>query len=197
MASLPDDLCDIQTQQLLKDTEDDSLGKQLDYLLSQFNPEELDSYVEPSTSSIDSAYSAPSDPAPTKLTSSSHMRFAAPASDAELKAARESAVPKNTAKNTSWASNVWREWTRHRCQCCHPMDCPPHILLCTSAQLDYWLSKFILEVRRRDSQPYPPNSLYQLSCGLLRWIRETKPALNLFSDAEFAGFRKYNRLVPW
>ena len=104
MASLPDDLCDIQTQQLLKDTEDDSLGKQLDYLLSQFNPEELDSYVEPSTSSIDSAYSAPSDPAPTKLTSSSHMRFAAPASDAELKAARESAVPKNTAKNTSWAN---------------------------------------------------------------------------------------------
>ena len=99
-------------------------------------------------------------------------------------------MPKNTAKNTSWARNVWREWTGHRRQCCQPMDCPPHILLCTFAQLDYWLSKFVLEVRRRDGQPYPPNSMYQLTCGLLRWIRETKPALNLFADAEFAGFRK-------
>ena len=50
MASLPDDLCEIQTQQLLQDTEEDSLGKQLDYLLSQFNSEELDCYAEPSTS---------------------------------------------------------------------------------------------------------------------------------------------------
>jgi hypothetical protein len=70
------------------------------------------------------------------------------------------------------------------------MDCPPHILLCTSAQLDYWISKFILEVRRRDGQPYPPNSIYQLCCGLLRWIRDTKPSLNLFTDAEFTSFRK-------
>ena len=68
------------------------------------------------------------------------------------------------------------------------MDCPPHILLCTFAQLDYWI--IILEVRMRHSQPYPPNSIYQLCCGLLRWIRDTKPSLNLFTDAEFTGFRK-------
>ena len=159
MASLPDDLCEIQTQQLLQDTEEDSLGKQLDYLLSQFNSEELDRYVEPSTSSTDSTSSVPCGPAPSKLTSPSHLRFATPTSDAELQAARARAVPKNTIKNTSWAKNVWHEWTHHRRQCCHPMDCPPHILLCTSAQLDYWISKFILEVRRRDGQPYPPNSI--------------------------------------
>ena len=191
MASLPDDLFEIQTQQLLQDTEEDSSGEQLDYLLSQFNPEELDRYVDPSASNTDSTYSYPNfDPDPAKRTSPSHLRFAAPKSDAELQEARDSAVPKNTAKNTSWARNVWREWTGHRRQCCQPMDCPPHILLCTSAQLDYWLSKFVLEVRRRDGQPYPPNSMYQLTCGLLRWIREMKPALNLFADAEFAGFRK-------
>ena len=32
--------------------------------------------------------------------------------------------------------------------------------------LKFWLVKFVAEVRRNDGKPYPPNSLYQICCGL-------------------------------
>ena len=34
------------------------------------------------------------------------------------------------------------------------------------------MSKFVLEVRKKDGSPFPPDSLYQLSAGLQRYLRE-------------------------
>ena len=39
-------------------------------------------------------------------------------------------------------------------------------------ELNYWLKRFILEVMRGDGKPYPANSLYSISTGLLRHFRE-------------------------
>ena len=69
------------------------------------------------------------------------------------------------------------------------MDCPPHLVIYTDYQLDYWISKFILEVRRVDGQTYPPNSLYSICCGLMRFIREVRPEINFFKDPQFAGLQ--------
>lgn len=41
-----------------------------------------------------------------------------------------------------------------------------------------------------DGKPYPPNSLYQLCCGIMRYAKETKPDINFFTAAEFLGFRR-------
>ncbi len=86
-----------------------------------------------------------------------NQRFTAPKSDSEVKAAKESAVPKSTAKSTSWAVNIWREWRSHRIQACGShLACPPHLLLCRDHELDYWLTSwFIVEGTRKDRQPYP------------------------------------------
>ena len=54
-------------------------------------------------------------------------------------------------------------------------------------ELDRWLSRFVLEIRRRDGKEYPPNTLYQICCGILRYIREVKPQLDIFRDAAFAS----------
>ena len=86
--------------------------------------------------------------------------------------------------------NVWKEWTTYRLSVCSPLDCPPHLLLCTPQQLDYWISKFILEVRKADRAPYPPNSLHQIVCSIQRYVREHRPAVNFLKDAEFAGLRR-------
>ena len=43
---------------------------------------------------------------------------------------------------------------------------------------------------RCDGKQYLPNTLYQISCGILRYIREVKPQLDIFHDAAFASFRK-------
>jgi len=37
----------------------------------------------------------------------------------------------------------------HRRTVCHPLDCPPHILLCQPGELNQWLCKFVLEIQRK------------------------------------------------
>ena len=44
----------------------------------------------------------------------------------------------------------------------------------TPEKLDHWLSFFVIEVRRQDKQPYPPNSLFNLVAGIQRFIREER-----------------------
>ena len=47
--------------------------------------------------------------------------------------------------------------------------------------LDYWLERFIIEIRRKDSQPYPGNTLIQISSALQRHLR----ANSIFKDVNF------------
>jgi hypothetical protein len=39
-------------------------------------------------------------------------------------------------------------------------------------EVDYWLTRFILEARRGDGKPYPANSLYNIATGLLRHFKD-------------------------
>ena len=48
----------------------------------------------------------------------------------------------------------------------------------------------MMEVRRQDGAEYPPNSLHQLCCGLLRYAREREPELDIFRDPAFLPFQK-------
>ena len=47
--------------------------------------------------------------------------------------------------------------------------------------LDYWLQRFIIEIRIKDSQPYPGNTLIQISSALQRHLR----ANSIFKDVNF------------
>ena len=86
------------------------------------------------------------------------VRFAMPTTDEELATEKkENAKSLNTIKSTNWAVNTWQQWTAHRRKVCLSLDCPPHLYTCTNWQLDYWISKFILEARKTNGQPYPPN----------------------------------------
>ena len=93
---------------------------------------------------------------------SNSPRFTAPKSDEEVTAVLAGAVPKNTQRTINWALNIWKQWTAHQRQVCHPHDCPPHLYLCTNPEYDQWLNKFVLEIQRADGQPYPPSTLYSV-----------------------------------
>jgi hypothetical protein len=54
-------------------------------------------------------------------------------------------------------------------------------------ELDYWLSKFVLEVRKANGDYYPPETLHNICSGLLRQIR---PEINIFKSPTFAGFQR-------
>ena len=52
------------------------------------------------------------------------------------------------------------------------------------------LSNFILEVRKKNGDEFPPNSLHHIISGLQRHLRfNGKPAVDFFNDTAFADFR--------
>ena len=59
--------------------------------------------------------------------------------------------------------------------------------------MDYWLQRFVYEIRRKDGKPYPPDTLTQITAGLQRYLRVDRNIhVNLFrtDDSTFAGFRQ-------
>jgi hypothetical protein len=125
------------------------------------------------------------------ISTSSSSRFAPLKSDAEVEQAKASAVPSNTRKNTSWSVNIWKEWSQHRRQTCSSItEWPVHLFIAQPQELNHWLSKFVLETRKANGEPYPPDTLYGICSGLLRYIRERRPEINIFKDAQFAGFQR-------
>ena len=92
--------------------------------------------------------------------------------DQELSKLAEGLVPQNTAKMTSWALKNFQEWMSNS-NVCNPSDpVPEDFLQCTDpVTLNKHLSKFIVETRKSSGELYPPVTLHQLLCGILRYMR--------------------------
>ena len=59
-------------------------------------------------------------------------------------------------------------------------------------KLQHWLTRFILEIRKRDESAYPPNTLYHICVGLMHHLRwNGKPNLDILKDPEFADFKAF------
>ena len=115
----------------------------------------------------------------------SARRFAPLKSDEELQRARERAVPKKTKQDTKFCINIWDEWSKHRTG---TRILP--LTEVTNAEMQYRLSQFIGEVRKRDGSVYPPNTLHHIVCGVMRYLRwNGRPDIDFFKDPQFAGFR--------
>ena len=118
-------------------------------------------------------------------------RFKTLATDSDVEEAQKKAVPKNTEKNTTWVVNIWKQWSAHRHQTCTSYcDWPTHFLIANPTEMNYWLSKFVLEARKANGDHYPPDTLYCICTGLSRFIRETRPEINIFKDPIFAEFQR-------
>ena len=103
-------------------------------------------------------------------------RFGRSISDKELDDAIKGRVPKNTKKGTSWGVGVWSAW-------CAERDITKDILHMTVEELNYHISRFVQEAVKRDGQPYPPNSIYQITVSLQHYLRETgRPEVSFFDE---------------
>ena len=76
-------------------------------------------------------------------------------------------APPNTAKNTFWAMEVFRDWHAERSTKASPdEECPGELLdnpyMPDVALLNFWLPRFVSEIHRQDGKPYPPRSTHQL-----------------------------------
>ena len=87
-------------------------------------------------------------------------RFGTPLTDAEFDRDLANRIPTNTQKNTDWAVSIFHEWrTWRNCLMKSREDAMwpiPSLKDGPLERLGYWLSRFIVEVKRQDKTPYPP-----------------------------------------
>ena len=151
-----------------------SYGTRIRKIIAETSPHVLDELCTSSTSNptpqllpLTSA-TQPHPPVPAKHIARERFSFKM---DRDLEEAKKLAVPKNTNKSTKWALEAWKEWSSQR-QKAHQnqySQWPVHLLIAEGSALNHWLSKFVLEARKADGEPYLPNTLFQICSGLLRW----------------------------
>jgi len=123
-------------------------------------------------------------------------KFALPKTDDKVVEARKSGIPIKTQKNTEWCFSIWEEWRQYRNKATYAGIAPIELL--DKSQLNYWLSRFILEVRKKPQGKkkgdagieFPPNTLYHICCGLQRYLRcNGKPDTDFANDTALAEFK--------
>ena len=86
-----------------------------------------------------------------------------------------------TNKSTNWSLNLWKEWAENRKVCGHKhSDRLPNLMQIND--LVKQMCQLILEVRQKDGNEYPPNTSYQICCGLLHHIKKYKSVINFFTQ---------------
>lgn len=106
------------------------------------------------------------------------------------------AVPRKTRNQDRWSLTLWRE---------HHNTMPETILepgfplpldvaeIRDYVMLDYWLQRFVVEIRMKDGKPYPADTLIQICSGIQRYLRGFNQFkdINLYKSdvSTFADFR--------
>ena len=97
-------------------------------------------------------------------------RFAEPVSDEQEIVLRAGAIPTTTKNSTEWGIRVWNEWAQAREESNTPageqrstVPVTTPLLQMPSADLSYWLGKFVMEVRKMDMSTHQNPCM--LSCA--------------------------------
>ena len=122
-------------------------------------------------------------------------RWGSPKSSAKLNLLRKDGIPKSTQKQTDWSLSVWSQWSCCRSEnlveadeCVHKLK--QEFTAMTEEALLFWLLKFVAEIRKSDGSLYPPNSVYQICCGLSRALKSSNRVdIDMFNSPKFTQFR--------
>ena len=169
---------------------------QRDELLFQASQhfEETDSGTEAVTET-DSPKAVTETDCPEPTPQPSSRRFGPPRSTEDVQLVKFNRVPKKTCANTSWSTNLWREWACNRQGSISKEERESGFLLLGEisamdrSAICFWLQRFVLEVRKSDGDHYCPESLYQVACGLQRFLRDMNMDVNFFEGYKFSQFR--------
>ena len=81
----------------------------------------------------------------------------------EIEQRERDRIPKKTRQSTAWSVNVYRVWAEYRNTQIETLgdeyrSVPVDLGTTPVEEVNYWLTRFILEVMRGDGKPYPANS---------------------------------------
>ena len=97
-------------------------------------------------------------PVPTKP---SHT-FATPKTEEEIHNARAKRIPNKSVEDTKYCIHLWNEWKRHRQEALD--NSIPDLTELSQCELQHWLTRFVLEVRKEDGSEFVPNMLHHICC---------------------------------
>ena len=106
---------------------------------------------------------------PPESSPSRNKRFSKFVDNEELALLLKGMTPANTNRNTKWALANFEAWRDIRNRL-HPTDKVPESLRhCEDpSTLNLHLLRFAIETRKTNGKVYPPKTIHQLLCGLLR-----------------------------
>ena len=64
--------------------------------------------------------------------------------------------------DTKYCDCIWNEWRRSRNSFTATEVVPEHLPNIDADTLQYWMSRFVLEARKKDGNEYPPNTLHHI-----------------------------------
>ena len=160
-------LCDDLLQWIFSPQE-----SEIDGLLSQALDAFEASQVQETESHVDTVT-----PTSTPAASSSSLRgsacpkrcFAEPKSEEEIAEARAKRIPLKTQQDTKYCMRLWEDWVDHRSSTTGKNIAP--LVQLSTPELQHWLTRFILEVRKKNGDEFPPNTLHHICCGIMRHLR--------------------------
>ncbi|XP_068742075.1 uncharacterized protein [Montipora capricornis] len=120
-------------------------------------------------------------------------RFRQPKSVEDEERCVLNAIPKSTRYKNKWAARIFEEWGKarfpkvatlepgglfkeydlHKVQ---SLEIP--LLQMDALSVNYWLTKFVQEVAKPSKERYPPKTIYQIVCGLRRFMEENNEKLD-------------------
>ena len=125
-----------------------------------------------------------------------NVRYGSPKTKEKVIKARKGGIPQKTQDQNKWVANLWCEWAQYRLQVPFVGEEEKQYELLedfckmSTKAMNFWLAKFILEMRRRDGKLYSGETLYQICCGLLRLLKEADRAeVNILSNPVFCQFQ--------
>ena len=114
-------------------------------------------------------------------------KFAPPKTTKQLEHARMEAVPKKTLQDIKYCFKIWNEWKSYRLSQ-HNVSIP-EIEELSLPDLAEHLSHFVIEVRKKNGDEFPPNSLHHIVCGIQRYLRfNGNASIDFLNDPMFAAF---------
>ena len=117
-------------------------------------------------------------------------------SEEQLSELAKGLIPENTKGGTNWALKNFNLWLKSRNDANPENPVPEDILTSSDPDLlNHHLSQFVVETRKANGEHYPPCTLHQLLCGLLRHMREVNPCCSNFLNKKDARFRPLQRTM--
>ena len=89
-------------------------------------------------------------------------RFSQEVTDDQLASVVQESKPQNTKRQEQWANNIWMQLASERKNCSNgQFTTPPKSLggFSSEGEREYWICKFIMEVKNSDGEDYNPTTL--------------------------------------